>query len=58
MTTKTAYMQTEKARFVQNHCDEFGCQFIEMIVDGSVMSKVTVTGDEENVKRLFDEIGE
>ena len=58
MTVKTTLLPVEKARFVQDHCAEYGCQLVEIAVAGNNMAKATVTGDDENVKRLFDEIGE
>jgi hypothetical protein len=58
MTIKTILLPVEKARFVQDHCDEYGCHLVEIAVAGNNKAKVTVTGEDENVKKLFDEIGE
>ena len=58
MTAKTTLLPVEKARYVQDHCAEYGCELGEIAVAGNSMAKVTVTGNDENVKRLFDEIGE
>ena len=58
MTIKTQLLPVEKARFVQDHCDEYGLQLVEIAVAGNNAAKVTVKGDDESVKKLFDEIGE
>ena len=58
MTIKTTLLPVEKARFVQDHCADYGCTLIEIGVAGNNSAKVTVQGDDENVKRLFNEIGE
>lgn len=58
MTIKTILLPVEKARFVQEHCDEYGCHLSEIAVAGKDKAKVTVTGEDENVQKLFDEIGE
>jgi hypothetical protein len=58
MTIKTTLLPVEKARFVQDHCGEYGCQLAEIAVAGKDKAKVTVTGEDESVKKLFDEIGE
>lgn len=58
MTIKTTLLPVEKARFVQDHCGEYGCQLVNIAVAGNNKAKVTVTGEDESVKKLFDEIGE
>ena len=58
MTIKTTLLPVEKARFLQDHCGEYDCQLAEIAVAGKNSAKVTVTGEDENVKKLFDEIGE
>ena len=58
MTIKTIVLPTDKAAFIQQHCDEYDCVLIEIGVAGNNSAKVTVQGDDENVKRLFNEIGE
>ena len=58
MTVKTTLLPVEKARFIQDHCAEYGCELNGVAVAGNNMAKVTVSGEDENVKRLFDEIGE
>ena len=58
MTIKTILLPTDKAAFIQQHCAEYGCTLIEIGVAGNNSAKVTVQGDDENVKRLFDQIAE
>lgn len=58
MTTKTTLLPTNKAAFIQEHCAEYDCVLFEIGVAGNNTAKVTVQGDDENVKRLFNEIGE
>ena len=58
MTIKTTLLPTDKAAFIQQHCAEYGCTLIEIGVAGNNSAKVTVQGDDENVKRLFDKIAE
>lgn len=58
MIIKTTLLPVEKARFVQDHCGEYGCQLAEIAIARNNEAKVTVTGEDENVKKLFDKIGE
>ena len=58
MTTKTTLLPTDKAAFIQEHCAEYDCVLMEIGVAGNNTAQVTVQGDDENVKRLFDKIGE
>lgn len=58
MTIKTILLPVEKAVFIQKNCAEYGCTLVEIAVAGNNSAKVTVQGDDENVKRLFNEIGE
>lgn len=58
MTIKTVLLPTEKAAFVQSHASEYGCTLTNIAVAGNNTSKVTVSGDGESIKKLFDEIGE
>lgn len=58
MTIKTTLLPTDKAAFIQEHCAKYHCVLIEIGVAGNNSAKVTVQGDDENVKRLFNEIGE
>lgn len=58
MTIKTILLPVEKAGFIQKNADEYGCNLVELAVAGNNSAKVTVTGEDDNVKKLFDEIGE
>ena len=64
MTIKTILLPVEKAAFVQKNAAEYGCNLVEIAVAGKnehtlkQYAKVTVAGEDENVKKLFDEIGE
>lgn len=58
MTFKTILLPVEKAAFIQKNASEYGCELVEIAVAGDNKAKVTVTGEEENIKNLFDEIGE
>lgn len=58
MTIKTILLPVDKAAFVQKNAAEYGCNLVELAVAGNNSAKVTVTGEDENVKKLFDQIGE
>lgn len=58
MTFKTILLSTKKAAFIQHNAAKFGCTLVEIAVAGNNSAKVTVTGEDDNVKKLFDEIGE
>ena len=58
MTIKTILLPVEKAAFVQKNAAEYGCNLVELAVAGNNSAKVTVTGEDDNVEKLFDEIGE
>lgn len=58
MTIKTILLPVDKAAFVQKNAPEYGCTLVEIAVAGNSEAKVTVTGEDENVKKLFNEIGE
>ena len=58
MTIKTILLPVEKAAFIQKNAAEYGCNLVELAIAGNNSAKVTVTGEDHNVKKLFDEIGE
>ena len=58
MTIKTILLSVDKAAFIQKNAAEYGCNLVELAVAGNNSAKVTVTGEDDNVKKLFDEIGE
>lgn len=58
MTIKTILLPVEKAAFVQKNAAEYDCNLVEIAVAGNSSAKVTVTGKDDKVKKLFNEIGE
>ena len=58
MTIKTALLPAEKAGQIQKTVGDFDCTLQGIAVCADMMSKVTVVGDDENVKALFESIGE
>ena len=58
MTIKTILLPVDKAAFIQKNAAEYGCNLVEIAVAGNNSAKVTVSGEDDNVKKLFDEIGE
>lgn len=57
MTIKTILLPAEKSACIQENATKYGCNVID-IVSKKESDKITVTGEDENVKKLFDEIGE
>ena len=57
MTIITTILPVKKARFIQNHCAEYGCDLIKIAISEDDSAKVTISGDDRNVKKLFDQIG-
>ena len=55
---KTVILPIKKAGFVQANVTQYNCTLTEIAVAGPDLAKVTVTGEDENVKELFDQIGE
>lgn len=58
MTIKTILLPVDKAAFIQNNAAEYGCNLVGIAVAGNTSAKVTVSGENENMKKLFDQIGE
>lgn len=58
MTIKTILLPVDKAAFIQKNAAEYGCNLVELAVSGNHSAKVTVTGEDDNVKKMFEEIGE
>ena len=58
MTIKAILLPVDKAAFIQKNAAEYGCNLVEIAVAGKDKAKVTVTGEYENVQKLFNEIGE
>lgn len=63
MTIKTILLPVDKAAFIQKNAAEYGCNLVEIGAAGknehtlTQYAKVTVSGDNESVKKLFDQIG-
>ena len=63
MTIKTILLPVEKAAFIQKNAAEYGLM-IEIVAAGKnehtlkQSAKVTVAGEDEKVKKLFNQIGE
>lgn len=58
MTFKTILLPIEKAKFIQNNAAGYNCNLVAFSMFGNCSAKVTVTGENDNVKRLFEQIGE
>lgn len=58
MTIKTILLSVSKAAFIQKNAAEYGRELVKIAEAGNNSAKVTVTGENENVKKLFDQIGE
>jgi hypothetical protein len=57
MTIKTILLPAEKSVFIQENATKYGCNVID-IESKKESDKITVTGEDENIKRLFNQIGE
>lgn len=58
MTVKTILLPVAKADFVVGHCHEYGVEMVKYENKNIGSVRLTVSGADENVKRLFNEIGE
>lgn len=58
MITKTALLPVEKAAQIQNTIGDFHCILQGIALAPKDMAQVVVVGDENNVKALFESIGE
>ena len=56
--THTALLPAEKAGQIQKTVGDFDCTLQGIAVAANRMAKLTVVGDDENVKALFESIGE
>ena len=56
--THTALLAAEKAGQIQKTIGDFNCELTGFAIAAENMVNVTVTGDDENVKALFESIGE
>ena len=58
MTVKTALLPIEKAGQIQKTVGDFNCELTEIAVAANNSAKVTVVGNDDDVQRLFESIGE
>lgn len=58
MTIKTILLTPEKAEYIQEHATDYDCIVNEIKPLLAYTTKVTVTGSDENVKKLFEQIGD
>ena len=56
--THTALLPAEKAGQIQKTVGDFNCVLQGIAVCADMMAKVTVVGDEPDVKALFESVGE
>lgn len=56
--THTAILPAEKAGQVQRTVSDFNCTLQGLAVCANMQAKVTVIGEDEDVKALFESIGE
>lgn len=56
--THTALLPAEKAGRIQKTIGDFNCELTGFAIAAENMVNVTVAGDDENVKALFESIGE
>lgn len=58
MIVKTALLPTEKAGQIQRTANNFNCQLQGLAVAVNKQARVSVAGEEEDLKALFESIGE
>ena len=58
MTIITILLPVEKAGQIQKTVDDFNCVLQEIAVAANFMAKVTVSGQDNDVKALFESVGE
>lgn len=58
MIVKTALLPTEKAGQIQRTANNFNCQLQGLAVAANKQARVSVAGEEEDLKALFESIGE
>ena len=56
--THTALLPAQKAGQIQKTVGDFNCVLQGIAVAANMMAKVTVVGDEPDVKALFESVGE
>lgn len=58
MTVKSALLPSEKARQIQRTAGNFNCRLQRLAVAANKQARVVVAGEEEDLKALFESIGE
>ena len=59
MTIKTIILPAEKAKTIQERHKDFNCcQLTEIAIASGNQAKITVCGDDDDIKALFESIGE
>ena len=58
MIVKIALLPTEKAGQIQRTANNFNCQLQGLAVAANKLARVSVAGEEEDLKALFESIGE
>ena len=58
MIVKNALLPAEKARQIQRAAGSFNCQLQGLAVAANKQAMVVIVGEEEDLKALFESIGE
>lgn len=58
MTIKTIILPAEKAKTIQERHKDFNCELTEIAIASGSQAKITVCGDDDDIKALFESIGE
>jgi len=58
MVHKTVLLPIEKAAQVQQTAKDFNCVVLNVAVSSNNNARISVTGEEEDMKALFESIGE
>lgn len=58
MIHKTVLLPVEKAAKIQNTANDFNCTVLNIAVAGQDTARVSVSGDDDDMKALFESIGE
>lgn len=58
MIHKTVLLPVEKASKIQNTAKDFNCVVLNIAVAGQDTARVSVSGDDDDMKALFESIGE
>ena len=58
MIHKTVLLPVEKAAKIQNTAKDINCVVLNIAVAGQDTARVSVSGDDDDMKALFESIGE